>query len=91
MATLLERDVELAALSELVRGARAGRGGLMLVEGPPGVGKSALLERAAGDGPRARGSRVLRARGHELERAFGWGVARSLLEASLAAAPRRAR
>ena len=27
---------------------------------------------------------MLRARGHELERAFGWGVARSLLEASLA-------
>ena len=39
-------------LSELVHGARGGLGGLMLVEGPPGVGKSALLERGGGDGTR---------------------------------------
>jgi DNA-binding CsgD family transcriptional regulator len=80
---LFERGVELAALLELCIGAVGGQGGLVLVEGAPGVGKSALLERAAGVG-REQGLVVLRARGHELERAYGWGVVRSLLEASLA-------
>jgi predicted ATPase len=36
---------------------------------------------------REQGLLVLRARGHELERAFTWGVARSLLESSLAGRP----
>src|SRR4051794_31221296 len=54
----------------------------MVVEGPPGLGKSMLLahaERTAAE----HGLAVLRARGHQLERAFAWGVARALLEASL--------
>ena len=82
--SLLERDAQLAAVRELLEDARAGRGAFALMEGPPGVGKSALLERAA---RMAREQRVvvLWARGHELERAFGWGVARSLLEGSLGA------
>jgi DNA-binding CsgD family transcriptional regulator len=54
-------------------------GGLVVVEGPPGVGKTALLaatrERAA-----AVGMRVLHARGRELEREFSFGVARQLFE-----------
>src|SRR5215208_4160920 len=81
---LLEREVELGVLADLFERAAAGRGGLVLLEAPAGVGKSALLERAAGLA-RERGLGVLRARGHELERAFGWGVARSLFETSLAA------
>src|SRR3954453_18154911 len=83
---LLEREVERAVLVELFERAAGGDGGLLLVEGPPGVGKSALLERAAGLA-RERGLVVLRGRGHELERAFGWGVVRALLEAWLAALP----
>src|SRR3954447_16622721 len=83
---LLEREVELAVLVELFERAAGGDGGLVLVEGPPGLGKSALLERAAGLA-RERGLVVLRGRGHELERAFGWGVVRALLEAWLAALP----
>ena len=66
----------------------AGSGGLLLLEGPPGVGKSALIERATAIA-RERGLAVLRARGHELERAFGWGVARSLLELPLRARAER--
>jgi predicted ATPase len=81
--TLLERDAELRAVAELLDAAGAGQGGLALVEGTPGVGKSALLDRVAEMG-RARELYVLRARGHELERTFGWGVARSLFEAALA-------
>jgi DNA-binding CsgD family transcriptional regulator len=80
---LLEREVELAALRDLLVAADRGHGGLAFVEGPAGVGKSALLDCSAlmaGE----QGVGVLRARGHELERAFAWGVARSLLEPSLA-------
>jgi DNA-binding CsgD family transcriptional regulator len=78
----LERESELEAIEELVADAADGRGGLLLVEGPAGVGKSTLLAHAE-ETAREHGLTVLRARGHELERAFGWGVARSLLEASL--------
>lgn len=83
---LLEREVELAALVELFVSAVGGRGGVIVVEGSPGVGKSALLGCAVREA-RERGLMVLRARGHELESAFGWGIARSLLEATLAALP----
>lgn len=81
---LLERENELGVLAELFERAAAGHGGLVLLEAPAGAGKSALLERAAWLA-RERGFGVLRARGHELERAFAWGVARSLFETSLAA------
>src|SRR4051812_16812809 len=78
----LERESELEAIEELVTGAADGRGALLLVEGAAGIGKSTLLAHAE-ETARAHGLTVLRARGHELERAFGWGVARSLLEGSL--------
>ncbi len=81
---LLERELELGVVAGLFERAAAGHGGLVLLEAPAGAGKSVLLEHAAGLA-RERGLGVLRARGHELERAFGWGVARSLFETSLAA------
>ncbi len=80
---LLERELELEMVAALFDAAGRGHGGLLLVEGSPGVGKTALIERATAIA-RERGLAVLRARGHELERAFGWGVARSLLELPLA-------
>ncbi len=80
--SLLERDAQLGVLQDLLEDAASGQGALALIEGPPGVGKSALLERAAGMA-RGRGVAVLHARGHELEREFAWGVARSLVETSL--------
>lgn len=56
---------------------RDDRGGTLLIEGPAGVGKTALLreleERAA-----STGYRVLRARGSEMERDFGYGLVRQL-------------
>jgi DNA-binding CsgD family transcriptional regulator len=77
--TLLEREAELADVERLLRNARDGAGGLMLVEGSPGAGKSAVLNEVAAMGT-AMGMTVRRARGHELEQSLPWGVARTLLE-----------
>ena len=72
-AGLVERDRELAALGELLDGARGGTGGVALVEGPAGIGKTALL--AAGiERARRAGMLAVSARGGELEREFGFGV-----------------
>lgn len=59
---LIGRRAEQARLAALLDGARAGRGGAIVVEGTPGVGKSALM--GALD---ASGLRLLRATGAETE------------------------
>ncbi len=74
---LLEREPELAALERLVASARALTGGAIVVEGPPGIGKSSLLAAARA---LALDLRVLSARGGELEREFPFGIVRQLLE-----------
>jgi tetratricopeptide (TPR) repeat protein len=43
---LIGRDAELALLAELVDGIASGRGGVVLVDGEPGIGKSALVQSA---------------------------------------------
>ncbi|MBE8516867.1 AAA family ATPase [Amycolatopsis sp. H6(2020)] len=73
-------------MTALVAAAGAGRGGLLLVEAAAGLGKSTLLDRAAGMA-RDQGHLVLRARGHELETAFAWGVARTLFEGAALGGP----
>lgn len=82
---VLERDPALAELDAVFRRAGQRRGGLAMVEGPAGEGKSTLLalasERAA-----ALGLTVLRARGSELEREFPFGVMRQIFEPVLARA-----
>src|SRR5687768_6588250 len=87
MATgqLLERSEELARIEAGLVEARAGRGTFVVIEGPAGIGKTALLaaaRTAAADG----GMRVLRSRGTELEREFAFGVVRQLFEPPLAEA-----
>src|SRR5215218_10981196 len=85
VAVLLEREGDLAILGGLLAYARAGEGRLAVIEGPAGIGKTRLLEeaRAAADG---LGLEVLQARGGELERDFGFGVVRQLLEPRVAVA-----
>jgi DNA-binding CsgD family transcriptional regulator len=76
---LLDRDVELGRLSALLAQAQAGRGAVAAIEGPAGIGKTALLtalnERAAD-----RGVRALRARGRVLEAGMAFAVTRQLME-----------
>jgi DNA-binding CsgD family transcriptional regulator len=82
---LLERSAELARIQSALAAARSGRGTFVVVEGPAGIGKTALLAAvrtaAANDG-----MHVLRSRGTELERDFAFGVVRQLFEPPLAAA-----
>ena len=43
LTLLLERAAELAAINRAIRVARAGCGRLVVVSGPPGSGRTALL------------------------------------------------
>jgi hypothetical protein len=61
---LLDRLPERGALSGLLDGARAGRSGVLVMRGEPGVGKTALLEYAIES---AAGLRVARVAGVESE------------------------
>jgi DNA-binding CsgD family transcriptional regulator len=77
--TLLERERELAELDRLINEANAGRGRLVLVEGPAGIGKSELLA-AVRRRARSQEVTVLSARPSELDREFPFGVVRQLFE-----------
>jgi len=78
---LLERDAEIARLTGLVELLTQDHsGGAALVEGPPGIGKSALLGAALAP-ERTAGATVLRARGTELEAGLAYGGVRQLLSA----------
>ncbi|MBS1677331.1 MAG: helix-turn-helix domain-containing protein [Actinobacteria bacterium] len=76
---LLERESELEALGAVLAAARAGHGGVAMVEGPAGIGKSRLLD-AARAAAGAAGMEVLRATGRELETEASFGVATELFE-----------
>jgi DNA-binding CsgD family transcriptional regulator len=80
---LLERTGELEAIRSLLDRCTAGEGAVLVVEGPAGIGKTALLESARGLASGA-GVRVLTARGGELEREFAHAVVRELFERPLA-------
>jgi DNA-binding CsgD family transcriptional regulator len=79
LGATFDREVEIAAIARAVD---AG-GALVYVEGHAGIGKTRLLDLARADAER-RGARVLTARGSELERGYGYGVARQLLAAAVA-------
>ena len=74
---LLERDSELAAVEGLIADTPSG-GRLLAIEGPPGIGKTALL--AGRFLAQEAGMEVLGARGSEFERPFSYGVVRQLFE-----------
>jgi len=80
---LLERSDELARIESALDRACGGRGTFVVVEGPAGIGKTAVLT-AARSSAAGLGMRALRARGAELEGDFAFGVVRQLFEPPLA-------
>jgi DNA-binding CsgD family transcriptional regulator len=75
---LLERAAELEVLDGLLDAAGRGEGGLVLLKGPPGIGKTRLLNACAA-GARRRGMVVLGVRGDELVMQESFAGARELL------------
>ena len=87
---LVDRDRELGSVMTALDDLVAGQPGLVLIEGPAGIGKTRLLteaRRLAGQ----RGVRVLTARGSQLEKAFAFGAVRQLFEPELVDPARRDR
>ncbi|HEX6405295.1 MAG TPA: AAA family ATPase [Pseudonocardiaceae bacterium] len=83
---LLEREGELAVIAQRVAEAYEGAGGLLMVEGAAGIGKTRLVQ-AACQGARERDMTVLATRAGELERGLPYGIVRGLFEAPVARAP----
>src|SRR5947209_8143878 len=77
---LLGRQREREVLERLLEAARGGSGGVLVVDGEPGVGKTALLEYAV---EAARGFRVVRAVGVEGEMELTYAALEQLCSASL--------
>lgn len=75
---LLERDAELGRIDELLHAAGGGNGGLLVIPGPAGIGKTSLLE-ACAERASTRGMRVLRVRGDELVMESSFAAVRELL------------
>ena len=66
---LVGRDSEMALLTGLIREVARGRGGSVLIEGEPGIGKSALVRAAVAEAPKA-GCQVFWGAGDELGQAL---------------------
>jgi predicted ATPase len=77
-AGLVERQVELAAIGARLERARAGTGGVLLLEGPAGIGKTSLLAEAR-QAAEAGGMTVLHGTATEFEQGFAFGVVRQCL------------
>jgi DNA-binding CsgD family transcriptional regulator/tetratricopeptide (TPR) repeat protein len=87
---LIERAPELAQIDGTLWDAQNGEGRVLFIAGPPGIGKTALVDAA-----RARAQRrdmvTLAAHGGELEGHFPYGVVRQLFEPMLRKASAAAR
>ncbi|MFC6082722.1 helix-turn-helix transcriptional regulator [Sphaerisporangium aureirubrum] len=73
---LLGREEECAQLEGLLTAAREGAGGVLVLRGQAGIGKTALLEHAVRE---ARGARVVRVAGIESETEIGFAALHQLL------------
>ncbi|HEY7202613.1 MAG TPA: AAA family ATPase [Candidatus Dormibacteraeota bacterium] len=88
MNELLEREAELERATRALARAAAGAGAVLVVEGPPGIGKTAFANAVARHAATA-GMTVLSARGSEAERDFAFGTVRQLFERRVTGARRR--
>src|SRR5690606_1412418 len=78
----LERDRELARLTAALGDAAGGAGSLVVIEGPPGIGKTRLIAEVREQAKRDGFGR-LHAVGDEPERSVPWGAVRQLVERSV--------
>lgn len=78
-AVLLERERELTEVERALGAARDAEGGVLLVRGDAGIGKTALLT-AAAESARAQGFEVLEARADGLESELSFGVCMQLFQ-----------
>ena len=74
---LLEREGELVVIDRFVGTDTTRSGGMLLIRGPAGIGKTRLLDAVAARGAE-RGLAVHSARAGELEGDLAWGVVRQL-------------
>ena len=81
---LLEREDVMSRAEAALERAQSGHGSLLVIEGRAGMGKTAVLA-AVREAASGRGLRVLRGRGAQLEREFGFGVVRQLVEPAMMA------
>jgi len=79
---LLERGGELARIEQSIATLSAGHGSALIIEGAAGIGKSSLL-RVVCEHAFEHGVQTFTARASELERDFGFGIVRQLLERRL--------
>jgi tetratricopeptide (TPR) repeat protein len=75
---LIERDADVALLHRLVAGTAAGRAAVVEITGPPGVGRSSLVDTAVAHAEHA-GLRVMYARGTHAEAGLSRGVVTQFL------------
>jgi tetratricopeptide (TPR) repeat protein len=80
---LVEREHELGRLEAAIAEAASGQGSSVIIEGPPGIGKTALLDHTR-ELAETAGMRVLSTSAAELENDFGFSVIRGLFEPVLA-------
>ena len=78
---LLGRQAELLAIDQALAAARLGKSSCLVIRGEPGIGKTALLEHAAGQ---ADSMRMLTARGVEFEADMPFAGLHELLRPTLA-------
>jgi DNA-binding CsgD family transcriptional regulator len=76
---MVGRTAELAVARSALRGVAQGRGGVVVVQGPPGSGRTSLLSALVAEGA-SPGARVLWARASPPDRSVPFGVVRQLLE-----------
>jgi DNA-binding CsgD family transcriptional regulator len=89
-ASLVEREQELAAIDTTLEAARSGSGGLLLIEGPAGIGKTSLMREARRVADDAQMT-VLGGVGTEFEREYPFGVVRQAFSHLLVSEAARAR
>ena len=78
----LERDRELSRLTSALADAAGGAGSLVVIEGPPGIGKTRLIAEVREQAKRDGFGRI-HAVGDEPERSVPWGVVRQLVDRSV--------